>query len=324
MPVMGLLPEDVPDVRGGKFLTFVVPASHGGCNLNCSHCLVRQRQEISTTHLKPADLSRFIHQAARRSPIYALALQGYEPLLPASREYTQAVLSAGQLLNIPTTLVTNGICLKDAANWLAVLSPNFIAVSIDAATPDAHDRIRGVKGAWTATVEGVAHAVEMLMPRTRVAVASVLTAHREPLDGMPALLRDLGVDHWIISPLQKVGREQAGGPAGNRDKLYRNLLILQRAADEAGIRMIVDDELDNLQHRAAIDRNPELAKLNVRTLPTGINLFRLVPSGHISMNHDILTQVSPHTERWQPDRMDAGDLLADLEYRADTRQQAAA
>ena len=307
----------------GSFLTFVVPAP-SGCNLKCPYCIVRQRGEITKYGLQPSDFVLFIREAARRMPIFALGVQGYEPLLPASREYTQAILSTGQWLGLPATLVTNGTHLRDAAEWLALLAPNTIGISLDAASPDAHDRIRSVTGAWAATVAGIRRAVEVLAPRTSLAVASVLTANRAPLEGMPALLRDLGIAHWIVTPLQKVGRDRPGGPAGNRDKLYQNLLILQQAADDASVILTVDDELDCLHHKLAASRRPELARLQVRTLPEGVDLFRLVPSGQCSMNRDILRQVTPATPRWLPGEMDAGEFIRSMKRSAAAAQVTAA
>jgi hypothetical protein len=74
-------PDFEPDAAG-RFLTFIVPASDG-CNLKIpknAFCLVRRRQEIRDTHLRPDDFARFILEAAKAAPIFALAIQGYEPL----------------------------------------------------------------------------------------------------------------------------------------------------------------------------------------------------------------------------------------------------
>jgi MoaA/NifB/PqqE/SkfB family radical SAM enzyme len=100
MGATGLLPHPdyEPDVNG-KFLTFVVPAPTG-CNLKCSFCLVRQRREIIETNLKPEDFTRFIREVADREPIFALAIQGYEPLLPESLPYTQAILAVGRFFGV--------------------------------------------------------------------------------------------------------------------------------------------------------------------------------------------------------------------------------
>jgi molybdenum cofactor biosynthesis enzyme MoaA len=280
--------------------------------------LIRQRQEICGDILQPADYARFIHETYRSASIYAVSVQGHEPLLPASRPYTQAILATGRLLKLPTALVTNGTHLHEAADWLAVLEPDTIAVSLDAATPDEHDRIRCVSGAWASTVEGIRRAVQVLPSRTEIAVASVLSAHREPLDDMPALLRSLGIKHWIITPLQRVGKDQPGGPTGNREKLYHNLQTLQQAAHQANIRFTIDDELDRLDHNWAAARQPELAKLPIRTLPRGVDIFRLAPGGECSMNEEILQRVTANTPKWHPDKASAGDFLSRIKNFCDS------
>src|SRR5215471_17184510 len=166
-------PDFEPSSAEGRLLTFVVPAPNG-CNLKCSFCVVRQRREITETLLRPEDMVRFIREAVERAPISALAIQGYEPLLPESLRYTQAILATGRFLGLPTSVVTNGTKLVDAIDLLTTLAPHKIAVSLDAASAEVHDRIRGLTGAWAATLGGIRRAIEVLIPKTRLVVASVL------------------------------------------------------------------------------------------------------------------------------------------------------
>jgi MoaA/NifB/PqqE/SkfB family radical SAM enzyme len=316
----GFQPQTDPEWGAvGQFLTFVVPASNG-CNLKCPFCLVRHRREITETkpgpenlapeNLAPEDLARFVREAAQSAPIFAVAVQGYEPLLSESIPYTQAILATGRFLSLPTTLVTNGVRLADAVGWLKTLSPAKIAVSLDAAAADIHDHVRGVAGAWAMTVHGIRRAIDVLAPQTRLAVASVLIPNRRHyLEGMPARLRDIGIDRWIISPLVRVGRDAAGGPVGDRAALFRDLLILQDAAVRTGVRMTVDDEFGHLHHDAAYAAQPSLRALHVRTLPPRVDLFRLAPGGQCSRGGDVLRQVTSETPRWRPGVMHAGDFL---------------
>jgi MoaA/NifB/PqqE/SkfB family radical SAM enzyme len=322
MGASGLLPQpDYEPDTAGKFLTFVVPALTG-CNLKCSFCLVRQRREITETRLKPADFARFIREVADRKPIFALAIQGYEPLLSESLPYTQAILAAGRFLGLPTSMVTNGVRLADSVDLLQALSPTKIAVSLDAAQPEVHDRIRGVNGAWDASVAGLKRALQILVPRTRLVVQSVLLpSRRHHLDAMPARLREIGVDRWIINPLLRVGDDHAGGPVGDRARLFRDLLILQEAADRGGVRLTVDDEFGNLGRDVASVFQPELPALHLRTLPSNIEIFRLTPSGQCSTGDGILRQVTHETPRWQPSIMHAGDFLETLSRPADLRRR---
>jgi MoaA/NifB/PqqE/SkfB family radical SAM enzyme len=313
MASSGLQPQpDFDPDSTGRFLTFVVPAS-SGCNLKCSFCLVRQRQEISEASLRPEDFARFIRQAAERLEIFAIAVQGYEPLLPESMSYTQAILASGRFLKLPTTLVTNGIRLTDTVDLLRALSPAKIAISLDAASAEIHDRLRGVSGAWVTTVAGIKRATEVLAPQTRLVVASVLIpSRRHYLEGMPARLREMGIDRWIINPLLRVGGDAVGGPVGDQTELFRDLLILHEAADRAGVRMTVDDEFGHLGHETASASQPALRALHLRTLPPNVELFRLVPSGQCSTGDAILRQMAPDTPRWQPGVIHAGDFLERL------------
>ncbi|HMA72830.1 MAG TPA: radical SAM protein [Xanthobacteraceae bacterium] len=330
--VQSLHPDYKPAVRlqslqyepgtRGQLLTFVVPARNG-CNLSCSFCIVRQRREITETLLRPEEMARFIREAAERAPIFTLAIQGYEPLLAESLPYTQAILATGRFLGVPATVVTNGTKLVDAVDLLATLAPNKIAISLDAASADIHDRIRGVAGAWAASVEGIKRAIEVLAPRTKLVVQSVLLpSKRRYLDDMPARLREIGIDRWIINPLQRVGSDRAGagGPVADRTSLYRDLVILQRAADRAGVRLTVDDEFDHLGHDAVVVSQPSLRRLHVRTLPLNVDIFRLTPSGQCSVGHEILQQVTLDTPRWRPGATRAGDFLEILTNRIDQRK----
>jgi MoaA/NifB/PqqE/SkfB family radical SAM enzyme len=302
------LPDFDPDAEG-RFLTLVVPAPHG-CNLKCSFCLVKQRQEITETALAPGDYARFIREAADRDQIFAVAIQGYEPLLPQALPYTQAILSAARFLGVPASVVTNGVGLADAVDLLKTLSPSKIGVSIDAASPEVHDRIRGVKGAWEASVAGVRRAAEVLAPQTRLVVTSVLLpARRHYLDAMPERLRDMGIDRWVITPLLQVGSDSAGGPVGDRARLFRDLSILQDAANRASVRLTVDDEFGHLDYEAASAFQPALRSVHVRTLPRRVTLFRLAPGGQCSRDGDVLRQVTPETPRWTPG-VHAGEFLA--------------
>jgi wyosine [tRNA(Phe)-imidazoG37] synthetase (radical SAM superfamily) len=308
MSAAGLQPEPNCELSSGQFLTFVVPAN--GCNLNCSFCIIRQRREITETHLTPDDLVRFVREAVEHAPTFALAIQGYEPLLAESLPFTQAILGTGRFLGIPTSLVTNGTKLADAVDLLTTLAPSKIAVSLDAASAHIHDRIRGAAGAWAAAVGGIRSAIDALAPRTRVVVSSVLLpSRRHYLDGMPALLRSIGVDRWIINPLLRVGRNQAGGPVAGQVSLFRDLLALQEAARRDGISLTVDDEFSHLRYDAACVSEPSLRALHVRTLPPNVEIFRLTPSGQCSVGDHILKQVAPDTPRWVPGNVHAGKFL---------------
>jgi len=304
-------PDDVPD-DGNYFLTFLVPASDG-CNLKCSFCLISQREEIAETSLRPHDYARFVREAADQAPIFAVGIQGYEPLLPEALPYTKSILAAGKNSGVPTTLVTNGVFLLDAVDLLADLAPSKIAVSLDAASADVHDRVRGATGAWAASVKGIRRAIKALPSQTRLAVNSVLLpSKRQYLDEMPARLADMGIDDWIVTPMIRVGRP-VDGTISQRPRLLQDLVRLQDAADRARIHFTVDDEFGHLSREADDDSRRALRSLCVRTLPENVELIRMTPSGQCSMGADILKKMPPDAPRWRPGHQDAGDFIALLD-----------
>ncbi len=314
MPAIGIFAASQAAARqpGGLLLTFVVPAV-GGCNLRCAVCFIAQRRETENAALQPHEYAQFIRETAASHKLHALAIQGYEPLLPTSVPYTQAILTTGRLLGLPTAIVTNGTHLERATDWLCALAPKQIVVSLDAASPEVHDRLRGIRGSWGNSVAGIRHALRKLAPQTNLDVASILTPSGSGrLMGMPRLLRDLGVLHWIISPLLMVRRDDPGGIRGTSETLYRNIASLQDASDAAGVLLTVDDELDCLRHTQAVAKIPELGRFDVHRLPSGLHLIRLSPDGACSVNREILQQVGVSTARWRPAELHAGDFLTKL------------
>ncbi|MEM8948730.1 MAG: radical SAM protein [Pseudomonadota bacterium] len=300
----------------GVILTFIVPAFEG-CDLTCSYCFIRQRGEDNlVSSLKVSDFSCFIQQVIYSHQIASVCIQGYEPLLPDSFPYTRAILSTGQWLNIPTSLVTNGTHLAQWVDELAVLAPGRISVSLDAAEAEEHDRQRRKAGAFASTVKGLRRAATALPESTELVVTSVLMPKRRAqLDDMPALLRDIGIKRWVVTALQKVGKDRPGGPVGEREKILADLRILRDHAEAAGIDFKVDDEFNGLADAsggASGGKPDEFEKNRIRRLVDPDGVYRLVPDGRCSKGADILKPLSDKTPRWDPKTQDAAAFLATL------------
>ena len=317
MASIGLFPDDGDDEGvslSGKFLTFIVKAPDG-CNLSCRFCIVKQRGEAASDPMSPDDLARFIDETASTAQIFALGVQGHEPLLPQSRWYTHAILESAIRVSRPATLVTNGVYLHDAAPWLAEMRLAKAGVSIDSPDAGIHDRFRGARGTWDAATTGVKHALKVFSGRTRLAVTSVLMPNdRGMLANMPSLLQTLGVEDWIVTPLLRAGHNQIGGPVCSPQKVFDHLLTLRDAADRVNIRLTVDDELDCLRYDSACERRPELRALRVRRIPPDVELYRLSPTGHCSAGHDILTETASAARRWRPGEIHASRFLRAVPY----------
>ena len=316
MASIGLPSDDWETNAYGNFLTFVLPAV-SGCNLKCSYCLISQRKEITVRELDPSDFVRFIRDIAQIEPVIGIALQGYEPLLPGTLSYTTAILAAGKELGIPVSLVTNGTHLRTAMPELTALTPKKIGVSLDAADPERHDRLRGVSGAWHQTVDGIGEGLRHLPDAEKrfVVVSTLMPQKRAYLNEMPALLSCLGIREWIVNPLI-ILKKNSWSDAGKRERLADDLHALSAAAGRHNIEITIDDELGLLKSSFAGSEAEQIAQLPIRTIPQGITLSRLVPSGQISVGRDILRPLSPTVPRWQPDVEHPAAFLAAARQRS--------
>jgi len=288
--------------NSSNFLTFIIPAADG-CNLSCSYCIIAQRQEITRKTLNPKDYVAFIEGAAAHTHISAIAIQGYEPLLPSSLPYSAAILSAGQDLGIPCTLVTNGVHLMSALEPLTKFNPNRIGVSLDATAPERHDKLRGTAGAWAQTTKGIAAAASRFANSgTQLTVISTaMPGHAAYLLEMPALLRNLGVRDWIVNPLMSIGAGKPGEFNGHANRILKDLALFQEAADREGVDLTIDDEFDLLRPCLTEAQLTQYSALNVRKLPPGATISRLLPSGHCSAGKELLSTLSDYAPRWRPE-----------------------
>lgn len=291
----------------GSIATFIVPAPNG-CNLDCPFCFIRQRNEHAESRdLSPGDYVNFIEAF---DGIQFICIQGYEPLLPESFTYTREILATGQRLGIPTSLVTNGTHLRQHVPALSKLRLSRIAVSLDSADAAVHDRARGKEGAFDDALAGLRYAVSVPVLKKALVVTSVLMPKkRDRLMGMPALLAELGIDRWVVNALVKVGKGgKLGGPAGERNAILDDLLVLKAEADRHGIDMVVDDEFGRLSDDDRARELMEVEALRIKRLVRPEGVYRLVPTGHCSRGTDILKPIHDQTPVWHPS-MDVGEFL---------------
>lgn len=302
MPLGLALPRHEILAEGSIAATFVVPAE-GGCNLKCSFCAIRARGEaLGESVLEPDDYIAFLKALASREHVALVALQGYEPLLPSAWGYSRRLLEAARVMGIRTTMVTNGTHLAERARELADLGIGSVTVSLDSAVPAVHDRIRGVAGAFERTVAGIREAVSSGLV-DRLVVASVLQVGKGALlDGLPALLRSLGVSEWAVTPLVRFG-EADGGAVASPEVIQFDGRRLSRLASGQGIHMTLDDELD------AVAGAESFAGVEVRKVKRVDQIVRLSPTGVVSRGLSILRKADWGSDRWRPEEESASEAL---------------
>lgn len=288
----------------GTALTFVVPAQQ--CNLSCGFCAIGQRREMRHSALRPEDYVHFIEDIVAAEPTAIISIQGHEPLLDESWAYTKAILDTARRLGVPRSLVSNGILLEARATDLRACDPSGLTVSIDSASPETHDKLRGKAGALEQTLRGIDAVAGHTGFIDRVTVSSVLLPRRpQYLHDMPGLLAELGVRHWAISPLLKIGTGEVGGPAAPTAEIIDAVLDLHERAEKYGVELVLDDELARLQLR-----QEDYRSFLVRRFERPGGLVRLSPSGACAIGSEILTAVDTNSPIWKPAQVAPSRFLA--------------
>ena len=167
------------------------------CNLKCLHCGStaggRRARELS-----PAEALK-ICSDLKAAGCGGVALMGGEPLL---RKDFFAIAEKVRELGMELSVITNGtIHGEEIFSGLKRLAPRAVAVSLDAADPALHDRIRGMKGAFEKTSAFIARCLREGLP-----VSVITTVHKLNLKEL-APLRDLLKGRGIAWQVQTAGAE---------------------------------------------------------------------------------------------------------------------
>jgi heme b synthase len=131
------------------------------CNLSCLHCRAAAERGPYEGELTTDECFRFIDEVAAFSkPV--LILTGGEPLL---REDIFEIASYGTHKGLRTVMAVNGTLLNpEKASAAKRAGIQRVSISLDGATPESHDRFRGVVGAFTGALEGIRFLNEAGLP----------------------------------------------------------------------------------------------------------------------------------------------------------------
>jgi radical SAM protein with 4Fe4S-binding SPASM domain len=168
-----------------------------GCNLKCLHCGStaggKRAEELSTR--EALDLCADLKKSGCRG----VALMGGEPLL---RKDFFEIAARVRELGMELSVITNGtIQSEEIFENLKKLKPRAVAVSLDAANPALHDKIRGSVGAFEKTNGFIDRCLKEGLP------ASVITTVHKLNIGELAKMRDLLKGRGIAWQVQTAGGE---------------------------------------------------------------------------------------------------------------------
>ena len=275
------------------------------------------REPVHESRLSPADYAALLRQfLATGVPELSVSFQGYEVTLPEAWPYVEAVLSVAKEHRLRRGFITHGMLLFKYTDRLLELMPHRISVSLDGADAEANDPIRGLSGAFEATVSSLRKVItEAPELRPRLAIASTLYSERNyrSLCRMPHLLRELGLRKWTLGYELTLehGRQT---PVADRATLERWLSGLLEAARREDIPVHLSDEFGFLSGGDAPPVTMDLAK----SIFDPEFLIRVEPSGHVRVGAEILERFDPHTaRRWDPL---TDNIVETIDYRARVRR----
>jgi len=179
------------------------------CNLRCDHCSVAGAYfSRSYPTLCFVDKSALIKELAVGGVTH-LSLLGGEPLT-LGRQLIELVTQAKEL-GMTVGVVTNGTLLTEAVcRDLIAVELDRITVSIESATAEQHDRIRG-NGTFDKVIHNLRHFARIRGERRspQLSINSVLCRINRPgFSDLAQLSRGLGADEWTALTLNHTGSAQ--------------------------------------------------------------------------------------------------------------------
>lgn len=122
------------------------------CNLSCGYCRASATSLPDADELSTEEALSFLDSIAPLQPM--LILSGGEPLL---RPDIFQIARHGKSLGMRVSLASNGTTITpQVAGEIAASGISRVSISLDGATPEKHDLIRG-KGSFQAAMQGIAN-----------------------------------------------------------------------------------------------------------------------------------------------------------------------
>lgn len=173
------------------------------CDLACVHCRACAQRDPHPQELFSADAFRLIDQLTEFPTPPMLALTGGDPL--KRQDIFNLVEHAAEAgLTTSISPAATPLASYAALRRLRDTGVSRIAMSLDGATPAAHDAFRGLKGSFTRTLEILSDARSLHLP-----LQVNTTLHRgnvDQLEALAELLEKQQVAIWSVFFLVPLGR----------------------------------------------------------------------------------------------------------------------
>jgi MoaA/NifB/PqqE/SkfB family radical SAM enzyme len=190
-------------LRSPKSVTLMIT---GGCNLSCLHCWPESRSCGTASPVPTDTLKRLIGKSALLG-VEAVCLTGGEPL--THPEWFEVLdFSCRQTGFKRVSFQTNATLLAEA-DIKVLRSINFeglsVQVSLEGATPQTHDRVRG-SGSFERAFKGLRLLAEAGLGKETVVAFTEMEHNFSELPRLLELLDELGIGRLVSGTLVRGGR----------------------------------------------------------------------------------------------------------------------
>jgi len=198
------------------------------CDLACVHCRAKAQPLPLPGELSHEEGLALLDEIADMGAKICV-LSGGDPL---KRADLLDLIRHGKSkrLRMATIPAATPLLTRDVVQTLKDSGLDQIALSLDASTPEAHDRCRGVPGAFQKTMEAIQWAHDAQLP---LQINSVITQHNfDDVDQLIELVQRLGVVFWEVFFLVPVGRgaDIPGLSAEQYEQVFAKLYQVARSA----------------------------------------------------------------------------------------------
>lgn len=251
------------------------------CNLRCSHCYLDavQRARSSPQELDTAAALTVIDQIAEVAPTGMLVFSGGEPLL---RRDLAALVQRAATRGLLPVIGTNGALLRErCARELQTAGTAGVGISLDSASAEFHDELRGAPGAWKRAMRGIRVAREAGL--TVSLHATLFERNRRELGALADIAEGQGAAALNLFFLICTGRGQRQtdlAPAVREEVLDR-IVELQRTRPRLIVRARCAPYLRRRLDAAAPHPGERYASWSSACL-AGRSYFRITPEGKVT------------------------------------------
>ncbi|MEA3455132.1 MAG: SynChlorMet cassette radical SAM/SPASM protein ScmF [Campylobacterota bacterium] len=175
-----------------------------GCNLACQHCWLAPKFDEDGSKYPVIDVGLFrqIIEEAIPLGLDSIKLTGGEPLLHPN---IYEIWKIHKEFGLSPWVETNGLlCDEQMADTITNFPSPFVSVSLDGSTPEIHDAIRGLSGAYDRSIQGIKNLVERGV-NTQI-IFSIMRANIHQYEEIIGIAESLGVDSLKFNIVQPTER----------------------------------------------------------------------------------------------------------------------